>query len=302
VIDGADDGGVTETVEWKGGGGFRYFRLAPSLLDQDKWGNWVISKEYNAEMLAEALCKLEGFTYSPSDTVYWNQGFSTERDFIYTTTANLSHEQLQQLDFAIRLVIETVATRNKDRAVSIYGSIRATATDAFWTKSPPRNANWGWSVGVQVSHRAFSRLSAPERVPPSCALTAIHSVPFMTISLVVASENPLISTSPTGAVPEEGFGSGPARHAGDLESRLNQVQRLLPLLSLRNGVVPGGRLRAERGPFVFERNRPCAAARRTDFRGDSPVAEDRRLRPARILRMAGRRGDAFYRLKPLNIE
>ena len=98
VIDGSDDGGVTETVEWKGGGGFRYFRLAPSLLDQDKWGNWVISKEYNAEMLAEALCKLEGFTYAPSDSVYWNQGFSTERDFIYTTTANLSHEQLQQLN------------------------------------------------------------------------------------------------------------------------------------------------------------------------------------------------------------
>lgn len=34
VIDGSDDGGVTETVDWKGGGGFRYFRLAPSLLDQ----------------------------------------------------------------------------------------------------------------------------------------------------------------------------------------------------------------------------------------------------------------------------
>lgn len=98
VIDGLDGGGITETVEWNGGGGFRYFHLAPSLLGQDKWGNWVISKEYNAEMLAEALCKLEGFTYAPSDSVYWNQGFSTEHDFIYTTTANLSHEQLQQLN------------------------------------------------------------------------------------------------------------------------------------------------------------------------------------------------------------
>jgi adenine-specific DNA-methyltransferase len=97
VIDGKDAGGITEAVGWKGGGGFRYYRLAPSLLEKDKWGNWVINKEYNAAMLAEALCKLEGFTYAPSDSVYWQQGRSTERDFIYITTAKLSHEQLQQL-------------------------------------------------------------------------------------------------------------------------------------------------------------------------------------------------------------
>ncbi|KAB2912193.1 MAG: site-specific DNA-methyltransferase [Dechloromonas sp.] len=97
VVDGADLGGVTEAVGWKGGGGFRYFRLAPSLLTQDKWGQWVISKEYNAPMLAEAVCKLEGFTYAPSDSVYWQHGKSTERDFLYVTTANLSHDQLQQL-------------------------------------------------------------------------------------------------------------------------------------------------------------------------------------------------------------
>lgn len=97
VIDGEDKGGITEAVGWKGGGGFRYYRLAPSLLEKDKWGNWVINKEYNAAMLAEALCKLEGFTYAPSDSVYWQQGHSTERDFIYITTAKLSHEQLQQL-------------------------------------------------------------------------------------------------------------------------------------------------------------------------------------------------------------
>lgn len=97
VIDGEDPGGITKAVNWKGGGGFRYFRLAPSLLEKDKWDNWVINKTYNAAMLAEALCKLEGFTYAPSDSVYWQHGHSTERDFIYVTTANLTHEQLQQL-------------------------------------------------------------------------------------------------------------------------------------------------------------------------------------------------------------
>jgi len=97
VIDGEDEGGITKAVNWKGGGGFRYFKLAPSLLEQDKWGNWVINRQYNPAMLAEALCKLEGFTYAPSDSVYWQHGHSTENDFIYVTTQMLSFEQLQKL-------------------------------------------------------------------------------------------------------------------------------------------------------------------------------------------------------------
>ncbi|HBB98597.1 MAG TPA: site-specific DNA-methyltransferase [Blastocatellia bacterium] len=97
VIDGEDPGGITKAVKWKGGGGFRYYRLAPSLLEKDKWSNWVINKEYNAAMLTEALCKLEGFTYAPSDMIYWQHGHSTERDFIYVTTAHLTQDQLQQL-------------------------------------------------------------------------------------------------------------------------------------------------------------------------------------------------------------
>jgi adenine-specific DNA-methyltransferase len=97
VIDGTDSGGITEVVGWKGGGGFRYFKLAPSLLERDKWGNWVINRDYNASMLAEAVCKLEGFLYEPSDSVYWQHGRSTERDFIYVTTQSLAAEQLGQL-------------------------------------------------------------------------------------------------------------------------------------------------------------------------------------------------------------
>lgn len=97
VIDGEDQGGITKAVDWQGGGGFRYFQLAPSLLEKDRWGNWVINKKFNPAMLAEALCKLEGFTYAPSDAVYWQHGHSTERDFIYVTTQNLSADQLQQL-------------------------------------------------------------------------------------------------------------------------------------------------------------------------------------------------------------
>ncbi|MDR3341910.1 MAG: hypothetical protein LBT14_03820 [Treponema sp.] len=97
VMDGEDSGGITEAVGWKGGGGFRYFRFVPSLLEKDKWGNWIINKQYNAAMLAEAVCKLEGFTYTPSDSVYWMQGKSTETDCIYVTTQSLIHDQLALL-------------------------------------------------------------------------------------------------------------------------------------------------------------------------------------------------------------
>ncbi len=97
VIDGTDKGGITEAVGWKGGGGFRYYRLAPSLLEKDQFGNWIINKRYNPAMLAEAICKLEGFTYAPSEDVYWQHGHSTENDFIYVTTQTLTREQFQRL-------------------------------------------------------------------------------------------------------------------------------------------------------------------------------------------------------------
>ena len=98
AIDGKDASGITEAVDWKGGGGFRYFKLAPSLLKEDKWGNLVINKEFNPDMLAEAVCKLEGYTYAPSDTVYWQHGNSSEKSFIYVTTQHLSREQLTELN------------------------------------------------------------------------------------------------------------------------------------------------------------------------------------------------------------
>lgn len=99
VINGEDKGGVTEATGWKGGGGFRYFNLAPSLLEQDKYGNWVISKDYNPAMLAEAMCKHMGYTYAPSLLAeeYWNHGYATEKSFIYVTTQQLTHDACRKI-------------------------------------------------------------------------------------------------------------------------------------------------------------------------------------------------------------
>jgi adenine-specific DNA-methyltransferase len=141
VIDGEDPGGITKAVNWKGGGGFRYYKLAPSLLEKDKWGNWVINKEYNAAMLAEALCKLEGFKYDPSDSIYWQHGRSTETDFIYVTTANLSHDQLAQLSDEVGpnrtlLVLCTAfrARRNQFQNLTIKKIPRAVLSRCEWCR------------------------------------------------------------------------------------------------------------------------------------------------------------------------
>jgi adenine-specific DNA-methyltransferase len=120
VIDGEDPGGVTEATGWKGGGGFRYFHIASSLLEKDRFGNLVISKEYNAAMLTEAMCKIMGFNYAPSDELYWQQGCSTENDFLYVTTQTLTREQLAKLSDEVgenrSLLICCAAFRGKSDA------------------------------------------------------------------------------------------------------------------------------------------------------------------------------------------
>ena len=98
VVDGTDQGGISKTVNWQGGEGFKFYELAPSLLKKDKYGNWVIDKDnYNADMLAAAMAKINGFTYSPDENVFWKQGYSYESSYIYTTTKFIDMEYLDLL-------------------------------------------------------------------------------------------------------------------------------------------------------------------------------------------------------------
>ena len=149
VIDDEDPGGVTEVCGWKGGGGFRYYRLGPSLLEKDEWGNWVINKEFNAEMLAEAVCKLEGFTYAPSDEIYWQQGHSTETDIIYVTTQFMNREMLTKLS-------DEVGDKRSLLVVCKAFRVRADAFPNLTIKKIPkavlRKCEWGkddYSLEIQ---------------------------------------------------------------------------------------------------------------------------------------------------------
>lgn len=96
VIEG-EQRGISKAVNWQGGGGFKFYTLAPSLLNQDKFGNWIISTEYNAQMLAAAMSKQEGFTFQPDTHTYWKQGRSSEHDYIYVTTQFLTVEVLESI-------------------------------------------------------------------------------------------------------------------------------------------------------------------------------------------------------------
>lgn len=97
VTDGTDQGGISKAQDWHGGSGFKFYELAPSLLKEDKYGNLVINKEYNADMLAAAMAKQEGYTYHPDQEVYWKQGFGSESDFIYTTTQFMTVEAISAI-------------------------------------------------------------------------------------------------------------------------------------------------------------------------------------------------------------
>ncbi len=122
IVDGDDKGGITNAVDWKGGGGYQYFQLAPSMLEKDQFDNWVISKSYDAQMLAQAMCQHFGFTYNPSSDQFWIHGSSSEKDYIYVTTASLTHDQL-------RLMSEEVGP---DRTLLICcKAFQSSSTEAF---------------------------------------------------------------------------------------------------------------------------------------------------------------------------
>ena len=97
IVKGEDVGGITKLLDWKGGGGFKFYNLAPSLIQKDKYGTEIINTEYNPTMLAAAMAKQEGFRYQPDENNYWKQGMSSDKDFIFTTTQFVTIAMLDKL-------------------------------------------------------------------------------------------------------------------------------------------------------------------------------------------------------------
>lgn len=103
VVDG-EQGGISKTIEWPGGGGFKFYKLAPTLIVRDKHGNPIIdSEKYNPEMLAAAVAKLNGFIYEPNSECFWKQGHAQGNAYIYVTTQYLT---IKDLDAIAREITE----------------------------------------------------------------------------------------------------------------------------------------------------------------------------------------------------
>ena len=95
VVDGTDVSGITEATKWKGGGGFKYFELAETLLLSDETlDHYLLNPKYDAEMLIRAICKIENFRYRPRGR--WH-GYSSETHFIHVVTQMLNQAYLDML-------------------------------------------------------------------------------------------------------------------------------------------------------------------------------------------------------------
>ncbi len=97
VIAGNDLLGITKTLNWQGGGGYRFYELAPTLINKDAFGEYVINEEYDADMLAAAVALHEGFRYQPDENLFWKQSVGNENSYLFVTTRHLNGTYLDSI-------------------------------------------------------------------------------------------------------------------------------------------------------------------------------------------------------------
>lgn len=96
VIEG-DKTGISADVDWQGGGGYRFYELALSLINTDPFGEYVINADYDADTLAAAMALHEGFTYQPDSGLFWKQSVGNENSYLFVTTRHLSSAYLDSI-------------------------------------------------------------------------------------------------------------------------------------------------------------------------------------------------------------
>ncbi|MBR1432225.1 site-specific DNA-methyltransferase [Ruminococcus sp.] len=90
VVSGEDKGGISKAVKWENGGGYRFYELAPTLINKDEFGEFIINPDYSADMLAAAMALHEGFTYEPDSSAFWKQSHGNEKSYLFVTTRHLN--------------------------------------------------------------------------------------------------------------------------------------------------------------------------------------------------------------------
>lgn len=97
AIEDRDKSGITKVVDWHGGGGYRFFELAPTLINRDPFDEFIINEDYNADMLAAAVALHEGFRYQPDSGLFWKQSVGNESSYLFVTTRHLNSTYLDSI-------------------------------------------------------------------------------------------------------------------------------------------------------------------------------------------------------------
>ena len=98
VISGKDKSGITKDVNYQGGGSYKFYELAPTLIVKNALGIEVINKEYNAEQLAAAVALHEGYDYQPDENIFWKQSKASENSYLFVTTSYITPATISQIE------------------------------------------------------------------------------------------------------------------------------------------------------------------------------------------------------------
>lgn len=95
IIDNKDENGIDcNRLLLKG---YKFYELAPSLIETDTFGQPIISKEYDSNMLASAVALHEGFIYSPDENCYWKQAKNENNTYLFVTTNHVDSQIIESI-------------------------------------------------------------------------------------------------------------------------------------------------------------------------------------------------------------
>lgn len=83
VVAGQDPGGITKAQNWQGGGGYRFYEVAPTLINKDAFD--------------DAVALHEGFHYQPDGELFWKQSVGNENSYLFVTTRHLNSTYLDSI-------------------------------------------------------------------------------------------------------------------------------------------------------------------------------------------------------------
>ena len=184
VVDG-EQGGISKALNWQGGGGFKFYTLAPPLLSVDIFGNKVINENYDAQMLAAAMAKHEGFVFQPDEQKFWKQGRSSEQDYIFTTTHYLTREFLDAIaeDLLAEESLLVCCTQYESGLENAYPNINIRRIPGILLNRCEFKQDSDYSLNIINSPLDELRPETGERIQPELAKTKAKEKPNHTTEM-----------------------------------------------------------------------------------------------------------------------